>query len=135
VLEKKPDFLQAKIRRGKVLVALGRFVSAKQDFDDVLKEKPDNDIALKQMEIVRKCEGFMSSGESKMAQKKWREAQADFSSFMDLVPDSVQARLNRATCYLELKEYNLVIEDTMRVLKLQSDNLDALYIRGQAFHY
>jgi hypothetical protein len=36
-----------------------------------------------------------------------------YSELIDSSPDSIDARLHRAECNFELKEYNVVIEDTM----------------------
>jgi len=90
---------------------------------------------LKQIASITECQKHQTEAEHFMKESKWREAQQAWSTFMDLVPDNLDARLGRAKCFLQLKEFHQVIEDTMRVLKQKSDSVDALYLRGRAFYF
>lgn len=92
---------------------MGKFSLAKQDFREVLEDKPDNDIAIKQLALITKCEGLLESGQLAFDQGKYNEALPLFNAFLDEVPESVHVRILRAKCNLASKQYNLVIEDTM----------------------
>ena len=135
VLEKKPDLVQARIRRGKIYVGLGKFDAANSDFQQVLQLKPDNEIALKQIEIIKISEIHWKEATEYFDKGEYNKAIEKYNTYIELIQDSIQARYQRALCYFKNKEFNLVIDDTMRILKSQNDNLDALYLRGTAFLY
>ena len=49
VIELKPDFLQARIHRGNVLLKQGRRETAKQEFEELLKIDSSNEEAVKKV--------------------------------------------------------------------------------------
>jgi hypothetical protein len=65
------------------------------------------------MAIIREAETRLNNGKSLAQQKQYQQAIAEFTAFIDKVGDHIEARLERANCHLELKEYHQVIEDTM----------------------
>jgi len=134
VLEIKPDFIQARIRRSKLLLSFGKYDSARTDFNEVLKDKPDHEASLKQLPDVEKGQNLLPLAVASMESKNYEEARTLYSDLLDISSDFIDARLKRATCNFELKEYNSVIEDTMKVLKNEAENLEALYLRGKALY-
>eukprot|EP01116_Phalansterium_solitarium_P023605 TRINITY_DN8367_c0_g1_i1.p1 TRINITY_DN8367_c0_g1~~TRINITY_DN8367_c0_g1_i1.p1 ORF type:complete len:516 (-),score=167.89 TRINITY_DN8367_c0_g1_i1:233-1780(-) len=134
VLDKKADFVQARVRRGKTLLSLGRFAEADSDFREVLRIKPTESIAKAQIPIAERCAALMRSADELLRSQRWAEARDQLSAVLDLAPDAINVRLQRAECNEHLGDFNAIIDDTMRVLKLESTNVEALFGRGRAFY-
>lgn len=133
LLDRNPTFSQGRIRRAKILLSFGRYDKARTDIEEILKEKPDHELK-SSLPSIEKGEQLLKTAYAKFEEQKWEEARTLYSELLDISTDYVEGRLHRSTCNLELKEYNSVIEDTMRVLKLVPENIDGLYMRGKAFY-
>jgi len=118
VLEIRPEFLQARLRRGKVFVALGEYNKASNDFKNVITEKPDHEVALQQLSIISMLEQKLKEGLEAVETNNYNIAKDLFSAIIEVSGDSIEARIGRAKCNYFLKDYNSVLEDTMRVLKV-----------------
>eukprot|EP01112_Ceratiomyxa_fruticulosa_P024239 TRINITY_DN977_c0_g1_i1.p1 TRINITY_DN977_c0_g1~~TRINITY_DN977_c0_g1_i1.p1 ORF type:complete len:484 (-),score=116.50 TRINITY_DN977_c0_g1_i1:123-1574(-) len=135
ILEMNPTFNQARLRRGKTLLTLGRPDDAKLDYELVLKSKPNDIMATNGLESVKKYLGLVSSANNLIQQNRAPEAVPFLNEALDLASESKSLRLLRAEASLNAQDYNRVLEDTMTVLKQQSGNLQALYLRGRAFYF
>lgn len=134
VLVQSPNFIQARLRRGKVHLAFGHFDTAKDDFKEVLKTKPDNDLAKTQLIALEKCSRDLDMGRTAMENGQYEEASRILSEVLDVATESAEARLLRTKASLNLKQYHKMLEDTMALMKQKSGNVDALYLRGRAFY-
>lgn len=134
VLELNPSFIQARLRRGKVRLVLGDFVAAEADLKQVLQDKPDSELAKKQLADLEKCSQDMEAAKAAL-QATPEEALRLIEKVLEIATDSKAARLFRARVYLKTKQYHSILEDTMVVLKQDSKNLEALFLRGQGFYY
>lgn len=59
VIELKPDFLQARIHRGNVLLKQGRRTEAKEEFEELLKINPSNEEATRKASPAVCCVCFV----------------------------------------------------------------------------
>jgi DnaJ family protein C protein 3 len=134
VLALNPAFVQARSRRGKVHMALGNFETAKEDFSEVLKIKPDNDLAKTQLAALEKCSRDLEMGRAALDSGQYDEANRLLSEVLDVSTENVQARLLRTKVSMNLKQYHKMLEDTMAAMKQKSGNVEALYLRGKAFY-
>lgn len=134
VLEKNPTFSQARLRRGKVKLTLGNFAEAEADLKQFLVEKPDSELAKKQLVELEKCSRDMEAARNAINSAP-EDALRLIDQVLTIATDSKEARLFRARVYLRTKQYHSLLDDSMAVLKQDNRNLDALYLRGQAFYY
>eukprot|EP00026_Physarum_polycephalum_P006166 Phypoly_transcript_06207.p1 GENE.Phypoly_transcript_06207~~Phypoly_transcript_06207.p1 ORF type:complete len:510 (+),score=88.71 Phypoly_transcript_06207:91-1530(+) len=134
VLERNPSFTQARLRRGKARLTLGQFREAEADLRQALVEKPDSDVAKKQLADLEKCSLDMEAATVKLDSTP-EEALNLIEKVLLVATDSKTARLFRARAYLKLKQYHAVLEDTMVVLKQDKGDLEGLFLRGQAFYF
>lgn len=134
VLELNPSFTQARVRRGKVRLTLGQFREAEADLKQVLVEKPDSELAKKQLADLEKCSRDMEAATAKLDTAP-EEALRLIEQVLTIATDSKEARLFRARAFLKTKQYHAILEDTMVALKQDKGDLDALFLRGQAFYY
>jgi len=134
VLERNPSFVQARLRRGKVRMTLCNFAEAEADLQQVLREKPDSELAKKQLADLEKCSRDMDSAKASLDSSP-EEALRLIGQVLEIATDCKAARLIRARAYLKAKQYHSVLDDTMSVMKQESGNLEALFLRGQAFYY
>lgn len=133
-LERNPSFVQARLRRGKVRLQLGSFAEAEADLKRVLQDKPDSDLAKKQLVELEKCSRDMDAAKASLESSP-EEALRLIGQVLEIATDCKEARLIRARAYLKAKQYHSVLEDTMSVMKQEAGNLEALFLRGQAFYY
>jgi tetratricopeptide (TPR) repeat protein len=66
-------------------------------------------------------------------QDKYREAVADFSKALELVPDHVDVLLLRANAYLSVSEIGAAKADAQRAVELAPDDPRAMMVRGLTF--
>jgi len=104
----------------------------KKDFDNVLKDKPGNPIALKQVEIISTALDNEAKGKEALKKNQYNDAINYFTAILQESPDIYSIRLLRAECAAQLDDTTLVLEDTIRVLKQDQTNVKALHLRGKA---
>jgi len=134
VLEIKPDHQQARQKRAKLYLQRGSFTQAREDYEELLKAKPGTESYITQLNSIVQAETHQKFAEEHFGSGNWEEAINSLGALIDLVPDFTEFRLKRAECNLNLKRYNPIMEDMNKVLKLYSDNVDALYFKGKALY-
>eukprot|EP01118_Nematostelium_gracile_P012486 TRINITY_DN4560_c0_g1_i2.p1 TRINITY_DN4560_c0_g1~~TRINITY_DN4560_c0_g1_i2.p1 ORF type:complete len:303 (+),score=76.69 TRINITY_DN4560_c0_g1_i2:49-957(+) len=134
-LELKPDFIQGRTRRGKLFLSLGDYASARQDFELILKEKPDNSIASEQINIANQAEQAFKIAKSAFEGKDYFAAKEHLNRVIESSSDFLEPRIMRATCNNALRDYNAVLDDTSKALRLRPDSIKALLLRGKAFYF
>jgi len=142
LLELKPDFAAARQRRAKVLLSLGYFDKAKEDYTILIKEKQENHEYKDQLILLEtyiKYKSVLDQYWPKNFGKGYIEMEEEHFSILEKLleaaPNSVEFRLLRSKAELRRRKFHIVLEDTLKILKLQSDNVEAFYLRAKAFHY
>jgi len=135
VLSLKPDFVSAILRRGKLYLQMGRFNQASVDFQAVKNLQPGTTLVDDSLATMNRALQLQKESQKYIDSGKTQSALETLKHLLDLIPDDTNARLERASIALQLLNYNLVLEDTMRVLKQDGKSLDALYLRGRALYY
>jgi len=82
-------------------------------------------------------------GDIEGAVLRWTQALAYFESIWDLIDDQkkeiseikLPCYLNLAACYLKLKKYEKTRDNCSEALKIETENVKALFRRGQALYY
>ncbi|EGG20366.1 hypothetical protein DFA_07490 [Cavenderia fasciculata] len=132
-LQYNPTNVHAKLKRAKILTSLGRFEDATDEYKSVLKTKPDNPEAKKQLALIQKTSSQLEQAKELYEGNKLNDLLPVLNSILESTPDNKQSRLWRCECSFNIKDYRRVIDDTTAVLKADGSNLEAMYWRAKAF--
>ncbi|EGG20365.1 DNAJ heat shock N-terminal domain-containing protein [Cavenderia fasciculata] len=132
-LQYNPTNIHAKLKRAKILTSLGRFEDATDEYKSVLKTKPDNPEAKKQLALIQKTSSQLERAKELYEGNKLNDLLPVLNSILESTPDNKQSRLWRCECTFNIKDYRRVIDDTTAVLKADGSNLEAMYWRSKAF--
>lgn len=80
------------------------------------------------------CSKFSKDADQNYAKKQWPQAREHYSNAIKYAEHATALLMKRAHCNFHLQEYYDTIADTGKVLKLESDNLEALELRGGAYY-
>ena len=112
--------LAAKSKRGKELMAAGRFEEAIPIYRDLVKALPDSPGPLMDLGLALHMSGHE------------REAVTQFRMVLKLKPSDVPARLFLGAAYLGLKDPAKAVEPLRSVVRRQPENRDARLLLGDA---
>eukprot|EP01036_Dinobryon_divergens_P030586 gene30586-39854_t len=121
------------VSRGKLHLKLGKCSEAVHDFELLRRLNPNNkDIASK--DDAFNCQNAIVEAERAYDRKQWSVSRDFINHALRYAESSTALLMRRAFCYFFLEEQYETIADTGRVLKLESDNLEALELRGRAYY-
>lgn len=80
------------------------------------------------------CTKSLRDADQHYARKLWPQAREHYSNAIKYAEHATSMLLKRAHCNFHLEEYYDTIADTGKILKLESDNLEALELRGGAYY-
>ncbi|KYQ90823.1 DNAJ heat shock N-terminal domain-containing protein [Tieghemostelium lacteum] len=132
-IEINPTNFHAKIKRAKIQTSLGRFQQAIEEYENILKTKPDNSMVKKSLDEVKSYEKSLSEAKELIESKKYQESIVILTKILEKISDLKEARLLRCQCNYYLGEYRKAMDDTMSILKSEPTSIDALYWRGRSF--
>lgn len=121
--------------RAKVHKMRGDFQLAKADFSKVLELRPNHAEASKEVGLLDQCIRHMQSADQALKRRDFQSAHKFFSSALDIAPDSTVLLLQRAKMALLKGDHQEAMMDAGNLLKQEKNNLEALSIRGQAYHH
>ncbi len=116
-----PKDAEAHDRLGRALARRGAWGNAVREFDRAVALQPGHARAYFQRGLIRSKVRLDFTG-----------AAADFGRAVELEPDWLEARLNRAKCLLQAGRWTEAIGDAGATVAVQPWNLDARVIRGRA---
>ncbi len=119
-LRAQTNDLAAKSKRGKQLMAAGRFEEAIPIYRDLAKALPDNPGPVMDLGLALHMAGHE------------REAAGQFQTVLKLKPADLPARLFLGAAYVGLREPTKAIEPLTTVVRAQPHNKDARLILGEA---
>ncbi len=117
-----PNLLLAKLRRGEALIQHGIFDEAEKEIRSVLKEQPENEVALTRL------------GACLLAQGRAEEAFIPLNNALNLNSGYPEGYYQRAMLYLEMGEIDGALSDFKMTVKLSPKHVDAL-LRVAAIHH
>eukprot|EP00010_Vexillifera_abyssalis_P008099 CAMPEP_0201544142 /NCGR_PEP_ID=MMETSP0173_2-20130828/674_1 /ASSEMBLY_ACC=CAM_ASM_000268 /TAXON_ID=218659 /ORGANISM="Vexillifera sp., Strain DIVA3 564/2" /LENGTH=490 /DNA_ID=CAMNT_0047952169 /DNA_START=52 /DNA_END=1520 /DNA_ORIENTATION=- len=135
VIELKPNYVKAMMRRAGVLIRLGELERANQDYNAVLQIDPAQVKAKKQLKLVKSLQSKLPQVERKKELKQYDQLLSLLNTIVDQgVTHSREILMKRAGVGMKLKQYQLVVEDTMKLIKQDYKDIEALYLRASAFY-
>jgi DnaJ family protein C protein 3 len=126
-------FIKGFLFRAKVLKITGRCTEAALDYQHVLQLQATHKEALAELPKVQQCVAQLTQVDYMMEQRHFDGAKQVLTSLLDVAYDSSALLLLRATCHFHTSDYQSVLVDTRKILQHDQRNLDALFLRGQAY--
>ncbi len=117
-----PALVLAKLKRSEALLQHGIFEEAETEVRGILKEQPDNEVALTRL------------GACLMAQGRAEEAFLPLNKSLNLNPEYSEGYYQRALLYLEMGEADSALADFNTTAKIDRHHIDAL-LRVAAIHH
>lgn len=115
-----PDDASAHVGRGQALWRLGKLEQARAAYDQAVALKQD-------------VHSLSSRGHLLAHQEDLAGAISDFSRALDLAPENIGVRINRANAYAQRGEFAKALEDYATALKI--NERDAAIYRGRGWVY
>ncbi len=109
----------------------GDYRGATERYDRAIRADPANAEAYAHRGFARMALGDAPGGEADLRQAVHLRI-AGWTAAIARKPDDVQTLLRRGVAHADLGEYRAAIEDYDHVLRLQSANAEAYYLRGNA---
>jgi DnaJ family protein C protein 3 len=129
-LDAKPDFDQALLQRGKLLLREGSFDEAEKDLKRYVSLHSSDEGAHKVLEELGQARSNLAAARTMLAKATTVEqmdaALMDLSEVISIAPQAVALRLLRAESYLKKGDKEMAIGDLVRITKLKPDSLTAL---------
>eukprot|EP01035_Chromulina_nebulosa_P027934 gene27934-36798_t len=140
VIDIEPQNEQNFFKRYRVYIRQQKLKEALADLNSALQINPTNENILvsrgKLHLKLGKCSEANAIVEAERAydRKQWSVSRDFINHALRYAESSTALLMRRAFCYFFLEEQYETIADTGRVLKLESDNLEALELRGRAYY-
>eukprot|EP01035_Chromulina_nebulosa_P017709 gene17709-23301_t len=129
----KPNFENAIIQRAKIHVKQGKCAEAVNDYTLLASVNPNSKDLNNRKDAVT-CSNLLKELDIHYNANRWTHAKDIITQLLRYAEASPALLLKRCQCYYELGEIYDAIADAGKVLKLESDNLLALQIRGQSYY-
>jgi len=135
VLDMAPENLSALSFRGKTHMSLGMCKEASEDLAHVLILKPTHGDAKKLLPKAKECADQISQAETFLAQGRYDLADRMVGEIMDVTGKVSFLNMIRAKARFALGNYFEAIADCGDILKKDSDNIEALLLRGKSYYF
>jgi len=130
------DFVKGYVRVAKCCISLGDVVSADQAIDKVLTLEPTNTAIVKQEQTsLAQLKKFQADTEQAYRVKDYRKALFCIDRALSVAVASHQLKVARAECLAYLGRYGEAQEIANDILRMDSMNADAIYVRGLCLYY
>jgi DnaJ family protein C protein 3 len=117
-------------------MTVGQFAGAAEDYEAVLRTNPTHADAKKMLAIARECAVEVAAAEDMTRQDRWGEAEQQLNhAILATTCDCPHLKMLRASARFMQGNFVDAIADAGEVLKTEKQSVDALLLRGKAFHY
>mmetsp|Transcript_16303 Transcript_16303/g.26919 ORF Transcript_16303/g.26919 Transcript_16303/m.26919 type:complete len:483 (+) Transcript_16303:153-1601(+) len=130
-----PAFVQGYVHRAKINLMMGNFESAASDYTRVMELDPKHSIAHSQTAVIKATKDLVEMAKHLIDKGHFEEARERLEEALGTSPDSSELRILRAQCNEALQDWQEVIRDTGRAIKVHPDNIKAFLLRGNAYYY
>ena len=132
-VQRDDKFVKGFLYRAKVYKITGRCGEAAQDYSQILSLQPTHKEATTELPKVQQCAAQLQHVDALMQHGQHEQARQLLSQLLDTAYDSQHLLYLRALCHQQLRDHQSVLVDTRKLLQHDQRNLDALFIRGQAY--
>lgn len=148
----KADFENARAQRAKLLTRLGKCEEANDDYIVLQRYDTATSYSTPKMTLivlyrlnpsskdlanhadVLSCIKANKQANFYLQSKVWHAARDQLTTIVKVTDASAWFLLQRSLCHFNLGDYYEAIADAGKVLKQESDNIDALQLRGQSYY-
>ncbi|KDO29048.1 hypothetical protein SPRG_06103 [Saprolegnia parasitica CBS 223.65] len=131
----KPTYTQGFLQRGRLNLMIGNCADAVADFSAVLSLEPSNGPASVSLDKGRECAQLLADASAAQQRGDYANAHRFLSGAIDAhAISSAQLLLQRAELSRAMGQTFDLISDTGSVLRIDSANVRALTMRGQAYY-
>ena len=120
--------------RAKVYRVTGRCSDAVSDYQKVLTMQPSHKEAAAELPKVQQCSQQQEAAERMVGSGQYEHAKPLLGQLLDYCYDSNHLLLLRAQCHFHTGDYQSTLVDTRKLLQHDQRHIDALFVRGQAYH-
>ncbi len=122
------------VKRGEVLLPLGREVEAIESFKHALELNPENAAASEWLHSIRReNQKLMARAIDRSTNKDFRGAIKLYDTILARDPNNVQALLGKGTMYRRLEKWPASLDSLNKVLKLDPNNIAAIRNKVEVF--
>ena len=82
--------------------------------------------------MSRECSKEIKSVQNSITKKNYKEAISTLNKLLATVKNSISLRLSLARVLFETQKWDQLSDECVTIMKMQPDNLEALYLRGYA---
>ncbi|XP_028674549.1 dnaJ homolog subfamily C member 7 [Erpetoichthys calabaricus] len=128
-------FVKGHLREGKCHLSLGNAMAATRCFQKVLEMEPDNVQAQQELRNSRSVCDFEKMAESDFDKRDFRKVVFCMDRILEFAPSCHRFKILKAECLALLGRYPEAQSVASDILRMDSTNADALYVRGLCLYY
>ncbi|EDV19888.1 uncharacterized protein TRIADDRAFT_32828 [Trichoplax adhaerens] len=125
--EIRPNFLQAKLQRGKVHIKLGKLEKAQHDLEESIQDSSVQNEARQQLENIEPLRQTIANAKHTYASGDYEAAIQILNVAIESCPWDPELREMRAESHLAVNDRMAAIADVRRITRLTNDNTNAYY--------
>lgn len=133
-VEKDAKFTKAYVEMGRVQLISGQCEEAVESFQQALKIKPTDKTSNEKLPTAVKCKEAIRQADAECSQGGMEACKHHLTEAMSIAYDSIPLLLKRAEVHYATSDYQSLLVDTRTVLKMDKNELQALYLRGKAYY-
>lgn len=135
-VEKDPSFFKGGLRMIKCYIALGNLTAASRALQDLKSRDPDNSSSYaSETTNISRLRDLEASADKDMNKNDYRKVVYVMDRALEMAPPCVNYKTKRAECLALLGRYNEAQEASNEMLRANSLNAGALYVKGLCLFY
>ena len=127
-------FVKGYVFRAKAYRVTGRCSDAVTDYQHILTLQPTHKEAVAELPKAQQCSTQQEAAERMVGSGQYEQAKPLLGQLLDYCYDSNYLLLLRAQCHYHTADYQSTLVDTRKLLQHDQRHIDALFVRGQAYH-
>jgi len=135
-VEKDPNFFKGGLRMIKCYIALGNLTAASRALQDLKSRDPNNSSSYaSETTNINRLRDLEASADKDMNKNDYRRVVYVMDRALEMAPACVTYKTKRAECLALLGRYNEAQEASNEMLRANSLNAGALYVKGLCLFY
>jgi len=130
-----PNFIKGHLREAKCHLAMGEVAAALVSYQKVINLDPNNMTAKNEINQVKTIQQHMVNADASYAKQDYRTVLYCMDRCIEASPDCPKFKILKGECLVYLKRYQEAQDIVNDILRVNSSNADAVYVRGLCFYY